>query len=783
MLTVTFYDDGTLRLQAGEKLLIPRSPVGMAVKDGILLSPTGATVRDTEICLRFGEQSILLHKHQHRDGSLRLEVADIPPDLDGFVFGPYGVPGAVDFGEYLGAAWLPDGSAVCLQGLNTKTVGEMPFEPVNSTPFPSPAALAAGKSGGTVVLNCFAENMTRPKITAIPGIPRFTADTVPAPEGLITGAAVLLTYGKNAEALLDKIGETELAEGLPHPTVNGEWVKKSPRAKDIYLIFEREDFDEQLRIAQRADIRDIYFSSPFENWGHFDLSRKKYPGGMPQLCAITARAAQAGVRVGFHTLTNFITTNDNLITPVPDDRLLFCDETPLLADITETDTEIMIGPAKNYGETTTLNAVRIGDEIFCYEGYDPDKKVLAGCRRGAFGTVAAAHPKGTPMRRLVDHGYATLFPDLTLQQQMAKRIGQFIRTSQMGRISFDGVEGCTYTGRGEYATAEFVKKVYDTAGPELISDASTCSHYRWHAHAYFNNGEPWYDTDRRGGMFRFRAARQARYRANLIPGMLGWYVIWDADGEFEPTLPQTLESILARTVGFDAGLAFQINARWGENLQRCCDTIRLWQQLRRAHPALPQRLREQLQRQDTHWHLTKDGDGSFVLSRLELESCNLLRVDRNVRTETGNVGYGITQTVGNAHHRALIVLDRGDPTLCPPGTAEPLHIRIRFGTPKDTGEARDLAFYPGYFADTPLLRFRVKARAGEYLEYAGGKTLLHFDQNYNLLETLQGVGQEVLRPGDELGAYTLDYDLDGALTPMLTAISTAESYTLSTPQT
>lgn len=770
----SFNTDGTLSFSANGKVIIPRSPVGMTCVDGRLCAPVSADANDDSVVLSFGDYTVTLALVYRADGSIRLEVADIPDFADGFVFGPYAVPEAVDFGEKVGAAWLPDGSAVCIQGLNTKTVGEIQFPFTNVSEFPSPVSLTAGKSGSTVVINCSCENMTRTKITSIPGISRFKANVVPAPEGLITGSAVILTFGETADELLDKIGEIEIEEGLPHPTINGEWAKKSKHANDIYLIFSNSNLDEQLEIAEHAGVHDIYFDNPFESWGHFGISKSKYPGGMDEFVSIINKAGKKGIRVGFHTLTNFIQTHDSYITPVPHDELLWCDETVITSDISESDTEIGISEALNYPGRTTLNAVRIGDEIFTYSKYDEEKHALVGCCRGAFGTSAAGYKCGTSLKRLIDHGYATLFPDIHLQHEMAKKIGDFIRTANMGRISFDGVEGCIYTGRGEYATAEFVKDVYDAAGSELLSDASNCSHYRWHAHAYFNNGEPWYDSDRRGGMFNFRARRQARYRANLIPGMLGWYVIWDSDGMFEPTLPETIESILARTIGYNAGLAFQVNAGYGDNVKRCCEYIKIWQEFKHASPAVPEDVLARMREKRTDWHLEKK-DGRFILSEIECETVNLLRVDRCVITESGSAGYGTTQKTEEHKHRSMYIVDRSSAEEYP-DIVEPYHARIRVGTPKDSGQLKGLAFCGGWFSESPIISFDVTANAGEYLEYNGGKTLYRYDRNYNLIETIESEGRELIYTGTGLGSYTLNYELTGDVVPVLTQIHSKVRY-------
>ena len=58
----------------------------------------------------------------------------------------------------------------------------------------------------------------------------------------------------------------------------------------------------------------------FETWGHFRLG-PDFPGGREGLRNAVERAEVRGVVVGVHTLSNFITTNDPFVTPVPDPRL------------------------------------------------------------------------------------------------------------------------------------------------------------------------------------------------------------------------------------------------------------------------------------------------------------------------------------------------------------------------------------------------------------------------------------------------------------------------------
>lgn len=89
----------------------------------------------------------------------------------------------------------------------------------------------------------------------------------------IEGASVALFGSKQSEALV-RIGEIELELGLPHPMLDGEWMKTSRASMKSYLItdFTEENLDEVLDKAKLAGFTYVYNASPFADWGHFNWS-------------------------------------------------------------------------------------------------------------------------------------------------------------------------------------------------------------------------------------------------------------------------------------------------------------------------------------------------------------------------------------------------------------------------------------------------------------------------------------------------------------------------------
>ncbi len=743
-----FYNDGTLTAVFNGKEVISRSVIGTAITAGKAYAPISSEECDGGIRLHYEIGDAIISVTRGVNGDYVRLTLDEAQSIDAFVFGPYTAADAADFGDILGVAWGCDGSAICIQSLNPKTVGG--YLMANNTY----REAADRDKNGNITLQCTATDMSRDEIRE----DNLYVQAVPGPDGLIEGASIALVAAENKDRLLDKLEQIELEYGLPHPTIDGEWAKRSPKATEIYLVIHESDIQKQIEMAKRANIHCLYFSDPFKSWGHFDINRDIYPEGMADFKSFVSHARLEGIDTGFHTLSNFLHTYDPYVSPKPHEDLLIRDKTILLESVSKDDAVFRIADVNSYRSRSTLNVFRIGDELITFGCFDESTMCLTDCTRGAFGTAATEHNAGEAVLRLWDHGFGTLFPNIALQDEIAQNIANLIKDSGIRRMSFDGIEGCGFNGRGEYGLSEFVRRVYEIAGSELLCDASGSSHYRWHAHCYFNWGEPWYDSDGRGGMHNYRAAHQERFRKNLIPGMLGWYRIGDAEGEKEATTPEMMEFILSRNAAFDAGSCIDIgnikNGKLGEYL----DLIKLWSEFRFSG-VLTDDVKKIMQEQKTDWHLEKT-DNEWILSELFLQEENMLYGEHNLSMESGTTGYG----GGNVDrgdkvlHRSNIVFDKLLPTKKYDGIYEPFRFRIRAGYPgEDRGTISEIKFCEGWFGLSEYITFKTNASAGDYLEYTGGKELYHYDCNFNLIAVYQGDGIPYTVSPANIAGVTVNY--------------------------
>ena len=487
------------------------------------------------------------------------------------LWGPY--PIAIDdlVGEVVGVVRGGE-QAVGIQALNAKTLGGYPSEESDIEPdgaladdvgrYPGlPDELRKQQlwRGNTAMhtsfgssLQAYCRNRDRQRVIRNWGQERFVA--LPYDDGGVIGSKIALFACPAAEALAT-LGEIEVAEGLPHPILNGKWAKTSPEATASYLIvdFGEGTIDRAIEMTQRAGLKYLYHSSPFETWGHFKLKPGLFPRGWDGFRDCVEKARQAGIGVGFHTLSNFITPNDPYVTPKPDSRLARICTSELTADVNAVETEIPVAGPTWFQKKTDMNTVVIGEELVEYDSVSAEAPSrLMKCRRGAWGTKAAPHRKGDAVGKLMDHSYKVFLTDAALSQEVVSNIAAFCNRTGAIQLSLDGLEGNWSTGMGQYGRTLFTVAWYNALKPELrgrvINDASNPGHFNWHIATRYNWGEPWYAGFRQSQTL-YRLKNQLFYTRNLIPRMLGWFAV---RGE---TTPEDAEWLCARAAGYDAGFA------------------------------------------------------------------------------------------------------------------------------------------------------------------------------------------------------------------------------------
>lgn len=573
--------------------------------------------------LSYGDSGIRVTvKAQAKATHLALEVVSVEPagKVDCVQWGPYPTVVSGIVGEVVGVArdGAGTGDAVGIQALNPKTIGSGPADENDM----GDKAAQVAPFGSVLQAHC--RDRSRPRLLKdYWGQPQYVSPALD--DGGVVGSRIAL-FAAPSDKALETIGKIEVAEGLPHPMVGGTWAKVSPQANASYLIvdFSEANIGQAVSFAKRAGLGCVYHSGPFATWGHFTLRKSEFPHGWDGFKACADQARKEGVALGFHTLSNFITPSDAFVTPVPDPRLAQVGASPLAADLSVDAAEIPVESPEFFRKNTALDTVRIGGELVRYQGVSAGAPwKLTGCRRGAFGTRAAAHARGEAVAKLADHAYKTFLTDPALSQEVGRNIAAFCNRVGAGRLSMDGLEGNFSTGLGDYGRSLFAKAWYDALKPELrgrvACDASNSGHYLWHIHWYYNWGEPWY-AGFRDSQTEQRFRNQAFYARNMLPHMLGWFAL------SSKTSVADIEWMLARCAGYDAGFALATNAAFvgdqvgpraesspeGRKMGEILDAIRTWESARLSG-AFPEGIKANLRDNTREFHLEKTGVGKWVL--------------------------------------------------------------------------------------------------------------------------------------------------------------------------
>ena len=728
----------------GKEILAGSYPLVAACTEQGIWQPVRMEAGKQQIKLTLQDGKQMTLKYAEGDDCVTLEIARVPENYDAVLLCPLKVSIHETVGDVIGVA-QGEGLAFGMQSLNIKTTAGVPTEyiemfqalypkegkqaelSVGSVPV---ARLAAVDVGDGTCFQFAARKRSEMEYRQVQQVARSLTLPVEGKDGEIAGAKIAL-FGSQASEALDRIGEIEVAQGLPHPLFDGEWGKTSQKAMRSYLIsnFSENDLDFILDKAEIAGFKYVYHAGPFRDWGHFQWDSAFTTAGDEGVRRMVEKAEARGIKMGVHTLTNFITTNDAYVMPVPSAHLLKQGTLALTEDIDAGQTELKIQKSDLFEVPLTLNALQIGQELITFGTYEAagSEILLKNCIRGAFGTTANAHKKTEPLYKLWDYPYRTLFPDLTLQDKMADRLAEIFNKTGLAQISFDGLEGCMYTGQDDYATARFVTRFYNQVNHNVLNDASNLNHYTWHIHTRMNWGEPW-GAAMRVGQVENRIKNQAFFKRNLFPRMLGWFLIRLADRRFECTSLEDLEWALSESAGFDAGYAMNINVRTLHRhgqIDKLLEAIRNWDTLREAH-AFTEAQKERLRDPLTEWHLEKLDAKHYELYPLHISKAYQCSLNEMQPGQPGGADWALDTPYGGTYA---------------------IRLKVEW-----EGSIRN----PSFRTPTGAIQFPCEIKAGQYLLYDFHGKALITDKNYNTLQEVEPLGKADIPAGNSALSFSCE---------------------------
>lgn len=560
-----------LEKKTGKNLLIPGYQISLITLESEGENYPISSWKRSDDILKFrfdGPGAEITARIEAKPHYLTLEILKIDAEkfIEKVVFGPYHVLPSEKIGQSIGIAY-DDSVAVGLMGLNLKSRGG--FEITERGRYGNAAKKIEGGAG----LTGFVRDRSRER--TVDNWEQKLGQAMPLSDGdaEIAGAKFAF-YCVPAGKLKEVVEEIVLQEDLPYIKTRGVWNKNSGYSSSSKFImsFNVDNIDTCIAIARKAGMTCIYHGDIFETWGNFKVREQDFPKGYQSVRECSDKAEKSGLNLGAHVLTNFITTNDPWVTPEPHPDLVLAGITTLDQSISKSDTELQlldsaVRPAYHEPDLDKVDpkwrehtAVRIGDEIITYAfATDSGKLVLKECKRGAFGTRAVEHEKGERVGRLMSHGYKVFFPNINLQDQMAKNAAVFFNEANLKRISFDGIEGGLAAGHGSYGSDRFVKVFFDHLNdPNIVVNSSDVTHFGWHYLANESWGEPWTSQNFREAHLDHRLQVQKALKEDLLPRKMGQFSI------NERTTKKDIEWVMGLCAGFDAGVDFYISPDFEE---------------------------------------------------------------------------------------------------------------------------------------------------------------------------------------------------------------------------
>lgn len=317
-------------------------------------------------------------------------------------------------------------------------------------------------------------------------------------------------------------------EQMAHPKVDGDWTLERARAwmknwQSMFadrsqMILEGESLEELragIPYAERMQAKEIYLFTqtwrtdgfwPGQN-GHVHINRSVFPRGEEDLRAFSDELAAKGMQLKIHYVSGGIGKNDiHRVGTKPDRRLASWAKGTVVNPVNADDSTIVIKPTspvtwsggddKKLGRPDDLpsfihfNVLRIDDELIEVGSFGKNADgswLLAGCRRGAFGTTKAAHASDIEVTALVVPYNQNFVPDndSPLLEEMAKEFAGLLERCNIAHTEYDGAEIHCYNGRWGYR--KFATLVYQnlsrpvTAHDSLGREPRANFEYRFHS--------------------------------------------------------------------------------------------------------------------------------------------------------------------------------------------------------------------------------------------------------------------------------------------------------------
>jgi len=629
-----------------------------------------------EISLSFSNGAVATIKAEQKKEYFKFQLLSLTKkeQVDNIVWGPYKTNISKTIGDVLGVV-RDDNFAIGMLGLNDNTTGGPPTDGDMSfmyyfihspdpAKFPLPSNLKEGQvftiggdgisdvafyshpeeyyrmnyGNGAILEPAFGSSISmhsrdrkKEQMIRFPVLPdnldgkansaRYQL-VLPTDAGFIGSSMAL--YACPDSLGLKTIEKIVLAEGLPHPEIDGKWIK-DPKAYRPDIAWSGVH-DSLVNYAQRLGLKSVqdegmgeYYPNRQNRWGGKKVNFKSAPAmTVPEYGALMKAN---GIRWGLHTLCEFLQPDNNSdVAPVPNDSLAIMQRTVITKQLSPQDTVITVADRAYFNEFggwegNHTNVLKIGKELIEYNGITETKPyTFLNVKRGFHGTTKGSFASGTTIVKLQPNCYHGFAPDMNLQEVYADFYGKWLVDGGMDYIDFDGLESCIYQGHGQYSFKRFFSKLFESykknGGKYLRVMGSAVGEGSWHYMSVCNVG---------GGDHMFSPVnnkwgiegKDMRYvfESSYLPATFGIISL-----ESDWTMYDA-ENLQAKSIGWGATYMLGLSERAVENCSEkdaIFKAYRTWENLREEKD-FSKALKEKLKDLNYKFHLEQTGKKTFML--------------------------------------------------------------------------------------------------------------------------------------------------------------------------
>lgn len=436
-----------------------------------------------------------------------------------------------------------------------------------------------------------------------------------------------VVLGCARDTLMQNLENFELSQGLPHPTIDGEWAKRSNDLLQGYLFcdLKKDNLDAAISYAKQGGFRYILVLSQSwsSSYGSYPINKKSFPGGMTDLKKAVAKIHANGLKAGLHFIAAGISARDRYVTPAPDVRLhkkeVFTLAERVSAESKVLQKEPLFGTyfPKDEILNPNENTIQLGNELMiCTPGDSPHNENEYHYRRGAYGTNSEFHLKGQQAYRLTQQ-YNLFLPDpkTDLIDEISDRIADVYNTCDFDMVYVDGGEAMMSVGPGWYTMGLIHSAFFSKIDGEVLWQGSGTPHYSWHYVSRLTCRDAVHFGPKAYSDKRKTPLIQNYYRPNFITPDIGWWGFYANSPSVPATVPDEIEYMCAKAVGWDAAISLLCkleslasNGRTAETLAR----VKLWQQAQ-LQDAFPDHIKQRLREPKQDFWLLRNTAGDYTV--------------------------------------------------------------------------------------------------------------------------------------------------------------------------